>query len=257
MERPLALVTGASSGIGRSFARQLARENHDLILVARRETELRQLAEEAKLLGVTAHVLPLDLGRHDAAEKVKAFADGIGFVSLLINNAGFGKVGPAHEDAPRQLAMIDLNIRTLTALTLAFLPPMLEQRKGGILNIASVAGVQPIPYFAVYGATKAYVIDFTAALHEELRDTGVTATVLCPGPVATEFSDVAEMKAVATGPFEQTPEEVAAAGLDALRSGRSVAYSGVAPAAMGIGSRITPRAMTTWLTGSVFRRLIK
>src|SRR5689334_12951123 len=146
MERPLALVTGASSGIGRSFARQLARESHDLILVARREAELVQLAEEAKLLGVTAHVLPLDLGRHDAAEKVKAFADGIGFVSLLINNAGFGKLGPAHVDVPRQLAMIDLNVRTLTALTLAFLPAMRERRTGGILNIASVAGVQPIPY---------------------------------------------------------------------------------------------------------------
>lgn len=257
MERPLALVTGASSGIGRAFARQLAREGHDLILIARREAELQRLAEEAKLLGVNAHVLPLDLGAVDAAEKVKAFADGVGFVSLLINNAGFGRAGPFTEAPERQLAMIDLNVRTLTALTLAFLPPMIERRKGAILNVASVAGMQPMPYFAVYGATKAYVIDFTAALHEELRDTGVTATVLCPGPVATEFSGVAGVEVSGLGPLEQTADEVAAAGLDAVRSGRSVAFSGVGPAVMGISSRLTPRPVVTWLTGTVFRKLTK
>jgi short-subunit dehydrogenase len=256
MERPLAVVTGASSGIGRAIARLLARDAHDLLLVARREDRLVALEEELAAFGVRAGVCALDLSRSDAPARVKERANAMGRVSLLVNNAGLGRGGLSWEDPARQLEMIDLNVRSLVELTNLFLPSMLERRSGQILNLASIAAFQPVPYMAVYSATKAFVVSYTAALAQELRDTGVTATAVCPGPVETEFSDVAGVTTEGVGPFVQTAEEVAACALDAARAGRAVTTTGVAPAATALLVKLAPRGAAAAVSGFIMRRTI-
>jgi hypothetical protein len=183
-----ALITGASSGIGEEFAKQLAARGHDLVLVARREDRLRALAES---LGTTAHVVTCDL-INDAA-KLKGKVDKLGVeVDLLVNNAGFGLRG-RFLDAPegRDAEMVRVNCEAVVVLTRAFLPAMIERRRGGVITVASTAGMQPLPYEATYGATKAFALNFTEALHMELRGTGVRALAVNPGPVPTEWQRVA------------------------------------------------------------------
>ena len=183
-----ALITGASSGIGAEFARQLAARGSELILVARREDRLLELAEE---LPSNTHVVTCDL----ANEADKLFSkvrrrrlD----VDLLVNNAGFGLRGRLL-DAPdgRNAEMVRVNCEAVVTLTRAFLPGMIERRRGGIITVASTAGLQPLPYEATYGATKAFATNFTEALHMELRGTGVKALAVNPGPVPTEWQQVA------------------------------------------------------------------
>jgi uncharacterized protein len=183
-----ALITGASAGIGEEFARQLAGRGYDLILVARRRDRLEQLAEQ---LPTTAHVVEIDLA-NDAA-RLPAEVEKLGVnVDLLVNNAGFGLRGRFLElDAAREAEMVRVNCEAVVALTHSFLPGMVERRRGGIITVASTAGMQPLPYEAVYAATKAFAISFMEALWMEHRGTGVTFTVVNPGPVKTEWQEVA------------------------------------------------------------------
>jgi uncharacterized protein len=183
-----ALITGASAGIGEEFARQLAGRGYDLVLVARRKDRLEQLAEQVP---TSAHVVECDLSS-DAA-KLPGEVEKLGVdVDLLVNNAGFGLRGRFLDfDAEREAEMVRLNCEAVVTLTHAFLPGMVERRRGGIITVASTAGMQPLPYETTYGATKAFAISFMEALSMELRGTGVRALVVNPGPVKTEWQTVA------------------------------------------------------------------
>ena len=178
------LITGASSGIGRELAQQFARDGADLVLIARSEDRLRELAGQlAAQYGVTAQVLPADLSRPGGPDQiVQTLAQQQTDVDVLVNNAGFGAHGPvAGIGVQRQLEMIEVNVAALTRLTALLLPGMLERHRGGILNVASTAAFQPGPNSAVYYATKAYVLSFTEALAEEVRGSGVRVSCLAPG----------------------------------------------------------------------------
>jgi short-subunit dehydrogenase len=245
--RPVALVTGASAGIGTELARLLA-VDHDLILTARRGEQLRTLADELKRLhGTACHVFPADLA--DPAAPRQLF-DAIGAAGLtidvLVNNAGFGDVGPfASADRAKMLRMIQVNVTALTELTGLFLPGLLARNRGRILNVGSIAGFQPGPLMATYYATKAYVNSFSEALHSELRGTGVTVTVLCPGPVATEFAAVSGMQTTRAFSAGQAmaARPVAAAGLRAMRTGRRMVVPGWRNRLLLFMERFAPRGL--------------
>jgi len=216
-----ALVTGASSGIGEAFARALARRGTPLVLVARRADRLAQLAQE---LGgpVRCEVVALDLSRPDAGARLEAELTARGVeVDLLVNNAGAGLTGRFPElPLDRLLAMLDLNARAVVELTRRFLPGMIERRHGGVINVASTSAFQPVPFLAVYAASKAFVLSFTESLADELKGTGVVVQALCPGLTDSEFHHVAGTDRVA---FTRTPsmraEDVVARSLDALAKG--------------------------------------
>lgn len=189
-----ALITGASSGLGAEFARQLAPQASTIILVARRLDRLDALREEIARPGLTIHCHAADLADEVQTEALIASLAASGErVSLLINNAGLGDHGYFEEsDWSRVNAMLDVNIKALTRLTHALLPELVRAGRGAVLNVSSIASLLPIPKMAVYAATKAYVTSFSEALRAELRGTGVSVTALCPGPVNTEFFGVAE-----------------------------------------------------------------
>ncbi len=190
------LITGASSGIGEAFARHLAALGKNLVLVARREDRLRALAGElATQCGVQTHVIAADLAQSSAAVALFAETERLGLaVDLLINNAGFAKSGHFVEiPFEVQADMVRLNANTLLELTRLYLPAMCQRRRGGVINVASNAAFQPVPYMAVYGATKAFVLSLSEALAEEVRQDGVTVLALCPGATATGFWKVAGM----------------------------------------------------------------
>lgn len=208
-----ALITGASAGIGEEFARQLARRGSDLILVARRKDRLEKLAEEVP---TTAHVIECDLGSEAAKLPDKVAKLGVA-VDLLINNAGFGTRGRFLElDPEREAEIVRVNCEAIVTLTHAFLPAMVERRRGGLITVASTAGMQPLPYETTYGASKAFAISFMEALSMELRGTGVRCLVVNPGPVKTEWQQVAGYdENTRTMPGMISAEECAA---DALRA---------------------------------------
>lgn len=242
MARPTALVTGASSGIGAAFARQLA-ATHDLILTARRAEVLTQLAEAVG----HATVIPADLADPLGAKALIAEIERRGLaVDLLINNAGFGVTGPVAENDPTALdEMVTVNVAALTSLTRAFLPGMLARRAGAVLNVASTAGFQPGPGMAGYYATKAFVVSFTEALWYETRGTGVNVSALCPGPVATGFAERAknhQSKLFQSGlvPVADA-ESVAAAGLAGLRAGQRLVIPGFGNRLIWWTSGLPPR----------------
>jgi len=188
-KRPVTLITGASSGIGAALAREFAANGHELVLIARREQALAALADAIAAKGASRPtVLRADVARAEAARDIAGALEQRGLEpDVVVNNAGFGLVGTADTlDRAEQLAMIDVNVRALTDLSLAFVDS-LKRRKGGILNVASTAAFMPGPGMAVYYASKAYVLSFSEALHRELKPKGVRVTVLCPGPVPTEF----------------------------------------------------------------------
>lgn len=220
----LALITGASSGIGLELAHQHA-PNGDLLLVARREDRLKELQAALRVHGNQVDILPLDVSRPDAANKLAAYCAKNGLlVDVLINNAGFGAHGMML-DIPvgRQLDMIDLNIKALVAITHAFLPGMVARGHGRVMQVGSTAGFVPGPLQATYYASKAFVNSFSRALNEELRGSGVSCTVLCPGPVDTEFVSVASMEGVAA--FRKgaiTAKQTAKAGYKAMLKGKDV-----------------------------------
>ena len=252
---PRALVTGASSGIGEAFARALAARGRRLVLVARRADRLAGLARE---LGGDAAVLaiPLDLARPGAEDELAAKVSAAGIdVDLLVNNAGVGHTGHFREQPPdRLLAMVDLNVRAVLALTRRFLPAMVERREGAIVNVVSMSAFQPVPYLATYAATKAFVLSLTEALAVELEGTGVKVQALCPGNIPTEFQQVAGTARVA---FTRTPSmpaaAVAEASLRALERGQVVVLPGMRDRlTLGL-QRFAPRRMVLRVAGGLFR----
>jgi short-subunit dehydrogenase len=249
--KPVALITGASAGIGQELARVFAAHGHDLVLVARREARLAALADEIAATGrPRPTVLAIDLERRDAVpELASTLAAQDAEPAVVVNNAGFGLSGSAAElDRNEQLAMIDLNVRTLTELSLAFVPS-LERRRGGILNVASVAAFLPGPGMAVYYATKAYVLSFSEALHQELAPRGVRVTALCPGPVLTEFQARSGMQLTKSlRILELSAAEVAKLGYDGLARGKRVVVA-------GLGNRIAVNAMR-WAPHSLLMRVV-
>jgi short-subunit dehydrogenase len=186
MSRPTAIVTGASSGIGAALAPRLAAAGYDLVLVARRAERLEELAATIRAdHAAAASVLALDVTTPDA---LSALLEAAPAPAVLVNNAGMGRFGPALETSlAEHLRVVRLNCEALTALTLGVLPGMIERKQGVIVNLGSIAGLQPVPYYAVYGASKAYVHSLTEALDEELVGTGVRVIAIAPGPVPTEF----------------------------------------------------------------------
>ena len=229
--RPVTLVTGASAGIGWALAEVFAAHGHELVLVARREMALTRLADVIAAQGARTGaprptVLALDLAPAGAGDRVAAALAARGLAPrYVVNNAGFGLIGPAATlDRAEQLAMIDLNIRTLADLSLTFVAS-LERQRGGILNVASVAGFLPGPGMAVYYATKAFVLSFSEALHAELKARGVCVSVLCPGPVPTEFQMRAGIPRRASI-MDRSADAVARAGYDGLMRGCRVIVPG-------------------------------
>jgi short-subunit dehydrogenase len=247
---PVALVTGASAGLGVEFARQLSKRGHRLVLVARRKERLQELASE---LG-NARALALDLSKSDAAAKLMSDIETNGeTVDLLVNNAGFGLIGRFDElDAGRLRQMIDLNVRALTELCRAAAPGMIERKSGAILNVASTAAFQPGPRMAVYFATKAFVLSLSEALHEELKPHGVKVSCLCPGPTRTEFGDVAGFGG--NGMFDKVAmnaPEVVEAGLRGLASNRAVVVPGWINKVGAASTRFAPRPVVRKIAGAI------
>jgi short-subunit dehydrogenase len=244
--RPVTLITGASAGIGSALAHVFSRHGHDLMLIARRERELTALAGAiAAKGGRRPTVLALDLQRADAVARIAEALAAQGLEpEYVVNNAGFGLIGRAAAlDRAEQLAMIDLNVRALTDLSLAFIDA-LARRRGGLLNVGSVASFLPGPGMAVYYATKAYVLSFSEALHRELKPRGVRVTALCPGPVQTEFQARAGFKEGSLPAFlTLTAERVAADGYRALMAGRRLAVPGFANKVVAPLARLLPRAV--------------
>lgn len=245
--RPVALVTGASGGIGEALAHQFAKGGYDLILVARSEAKLAAVAEAVKAHGAAAHIIPLDLEAVGAGADLESLVAERGLaVDALVNNAGYGATGAVLDaDLAQQLGSIDLNVRVLTELCVRFGGPMRERGRGGILNVASTAAYQPGPYMAVYYATKAFVLSFTEALNRELKDTGVHATALCPGPVETGFQARAEFDASMglTKLPMQSAEQVAKAGYNAFRHRQAVVIPGAMNFLMAKSAALAPRGM--------------
>jgi uncharacterized protein len=188
-DAPAIVVTGASSGIGREIARLAAEDRKPLILVGRSEVELQKLADELRTQGTVAHTLSLDLQHQDAISQIEALLSAHGlYCDVLVNSAGFGVFGGVLEgDGNLQAQLIDVNVRAVVALTLRFLPGMVERRRGGIINLGSITGYAPGPYMAAYCASKAFVRSWSAALSAEMAGTGVTVTCLTPGVVRTAF----------------------------------------------------------------------
>ena len=242
-----ALITGASSGIGFELARIFAANRHDVVLVARSEDKLRALARECERHGGKAHVVPADLAGADAAQTVADSVAALGLqIDILVNNAGFGVYGPFAATAlERELESIQVNVVALTELTKRVLPAMIARRSGRILNVASTAGFLPGPLMAVYYATKAYVISFSEAIANELAGTGVTVTVLCPGPTATGFQAAANLESsrIVSLLRKATSRSVAEAGYDAVMRGTVVAVPGVSNKISSLAPRLFPRAV--------------
>jgi short-subunit dehydrogenase len=248
--KKVALVTGASAGLGVEFARQLAKRGYGLVLVARRKERLEELAQE---LG-NARAVAIDLSKKDSAAKLLADLDAKGeVVDLLVNNAGFGLIGRFAElDAKRERQMIDLNVGTLTDLCRAVAPGMIERKGGGIINVASTAAFQPGPKMAVYFATKAFVLSLTEALHEELKPYGIKVSCLCPGPTRTEFGDVAGFGG--NGLFDKVAmhaPEVVKAGLEGLDRNKAVVVPGLINKVTASSGRFAPRSVVRKIAGAI------
>ena len=247
-----ALVTGASSGIGEQFARQLAARGHDLVLVARRADRLETLAGE---LPAEAHVVACDLATDAASLAGRVEQLGLR-VDVLVNNAGFGTSGPfAENDPAREAEEVRLNCEAIVTLSHAFLPAMIERRRGGIINVASSAGMQPIPYEAVYAATKAFALNFTDALHTELRGSGVRVMSVNPGPVPTEWQRVAGYEEDRTGvvPGEISAEQVVRESLEAWDKGRRSIIPGRTIRWFIRATQPSPRALQLRITERMYR----
>lgn len=255
-----ALITGASSGIGAAFALTLAERGHDLILVARSKDKLDALAARISAdSGRTVTVIAADLGLSSSgaalAQKVASLKLS---VDLLINNAGFGAAGAFARQAPqRDAEMIALNCASVVDLAHAFLPAMIERGHGGIINVASMAGFQPTPFMAIYGATKAFVLSFTESLWAELRNSGVKVTALCPGPVDTPFFEATGTPGLRNSvpkPFMMQVRPVVEAALAALEAGRPVCIPGAPNRALAQLPRFLTRSFMARMSAKVMGR---
>lgn len=238
------VVTGASSGIGTELARGLARRGYPLALVARRRERLDELAGELRTqYSVGVDVTPLDLAdagsREELAERLRSEP-----IAGLCNSAGFGSSGVFHTlPIERESEEVVLNSLALMELSHAALPGMVERGAGAVLNIASIAGFQPVPYMAVYSATKAFVQTFSEAVHEELHGTGVSVTVLCPGPVPTEWGEIANAERFSIPIAQVSPTDVAEAAIGGMLVGKRSVVPGIVPKAVSVSGRFAPRSL--------------
>jgi uncharacterized protein len=257
-----ALITGASAGIGDAIARELAFRGHGVTLVARREERLRALAAElASAHGVRAEVIPADLGDAADRDRLASQIDELGLaVEILVNNAGFGGAGNvAESDRGRLVAMVQLNCEALLDLQAMYLPAMLERGRGAVINVASTAAFQPIPGSATYAATKAFVLSLSEAVHEELSGTGVTLTAVCPGPVRTEFTEVAGIRAAedqVPSFFWMSSETVARSALEAAEKGKRAVVPGLLNRAGALTGQHTPRTLALPIARRIWRQAL-
>jgi uncharacterized protein len=256
---PTALITGASSGIGEHFAYALARHGYDLVLVARREGRLKDVAVRARELGAKrAEAMPADLSQREAPGQLQERLAAASIdIDCLINNAGFGTRGRFDRlPLDRELEEIELNVVALVALTRLFLPVMIQRRQGTIINVASTAAFQPIPYMSTYAATKAFVLNFTEAIAAEAEGTGVRILALCPGPVRTEFQAVANNDSPLVPRFAyMSADAVVEQALAAVARGRTVRINGFFNAAAATLARLVPRRLATTIAGRIYRPL--
>lgn len=250
------LITGASAGLGAEYARQFAARRHNLVLVARREQALTDLAAQLRSAhGVEVTVIAQDLARPDAAAELHSRTEELGIeVDTLINNAGFGTHGDlADADVQRITDEITLNCTTLVGLTMRYLPAMRARGRGTLINIASTAAFQPLPHMAVYGATKAFVLSFTEALWAEEKPNGIRVLAVCPGATATEFFEVAGESA-AVG-IKRTAAQVVEHTLRELDGGKpSFVDGGINAFTAHILTRLVPRRVTLAITGRAMGR---
>ncbi len=256
MATTTALITGASSGIGLELAELFAKDKTNLVLVARSESRLKELADRLqKQYSIKVHLLAKDLSNYDTAKEVFEWCNSQGIaVDFLINNAGFGDFGMFSESKwGKQLQMINLNITTLTYLTHLFLPLMVNRKYGKVLNVASTAAFQPGPLMAVYYATKAYVLHFSEGIANELSGSGVTVTALCPGATESGFQAAADMQESKLVKGKKLPasKEVAEYGYKAMMQGKTVAIHGTMNYLMANSVRFTPRDLVTKIARTV------
>ncbi|MDB4969933.1 MAG: yqjQ1 [Myxococcales bacterium] len=251
MERGWAVVTGASSGIGESFARALDRRGYAILLVARRRERLEALAATLR----RAEVLTADLEDEAEVARVAAHALGLGEVELLVNNAGFGTNGAFVDlDRAREVGMLKLNALTPLLLAQKLLPSMVARRSGGVVNVSSIGAFQPVPYMATYGATKAFLLSWSEALAEELRGSGVRVLCVCPGPTRTEFFQVAGVDpTMGKLPHVMSADELVSRTLDALDDGRAVLVPGLINFLTAFVTRLFPRLVIRVVTGKMFQ----
>jgi short-subunit dehydrogenase len=256
-----ALVTGASSGIGAEIARELAKRGHGVTLVARREERLRDLAAElSEGHGVRAEVIGADLVHPAGRDALAARVEELGLhVAALVNNAGFGGGGKlARADREYLVRMVQLNCEAVVDLQARYLPEMIERGSGAVINVASTAAFQPLPGSTVYGATKAFVLSLSEAAHAELKGTGVSVTALCPGPVKTEFIQVARIDEAAADSLPDvfwTPvETVAREAVDGAEKGKRVVVPGILNRAGSITGQHTPRAVALPIVKRIWSR---
>jgi hypothetical protein len=260
-----ALITGASAGIGSEIARELARRGHAVVLVARRKQRLDELADELRSeYGIRAETIASDLGKAASRSRIPGRITQLGLdVEILVNNAGFATGGPFYEaDTTRELEQVHVLVEAVVALTSTFLPEMVKRGRGGILNVSSTAAMQPLPYAAGYSAAKAYVLTFSEAIHQEVSGRGVTVTALCPGPVETEFWEIADWQVAGGRSFEKafprpalpSARDVARAGVDGLDAGRRVVIPGLPMRAAMLASRYVPHAVKLPVVERVMRR---
>jgi uncharacterized protein len=254
------VITGASSGIGTEFARQLAARGHGVFLVARREDRLRELAAEIERdHGVRTEVAACDLSEPAERQRLVSVVSEAGLdVDVLVNNAGFTTVGDVHKNPDRQLGMIHLNIEALVDLTTRWLPGMTERGRGAVIQVASTTAFQPIPVQSVYAATKSFVLSFSEGVSSELRGTGVTMTALCPGPVTTEFTEAGGFKDEHPGPsfMWSTASDVAKAGIEGAEKGKRVVIPGLVNHVTANLGRHSPRSIMLGPVASAYRRTI-
>ena len=257
-----ALVTGASSGIGEEIARQLAGRSHNLIIVARRIERLRELAGELTgEHGVRVEPLAVDLDSHEARDELAAAVEALGLdVEVLVNNAGFGDAGKAHRVGPERLrAMVRLNCEAVVDLQARYSAGMVERERGAIINVASTAAFQPIPGTATYAATKAFVLSFSEATHAELTGRGITVTAVCPGPVKTEFAEVAglgDANEKLPGFIWTDVERVAREAVEGAEKDRRVVVPGLVNRAGALAGQHTPRALVLPLAKRAWRQAL-
>lgn len=250
-----ALVTGASAGIGKALAEQLATGGTNLVLTARRRDRLEELARSlAAAHRIRAEVFVADLTQPDAPEKIFEFTRHKDIeITLLINNAGFGSYGEfAASETQRQLEMVQVNCTAVVHLTRLYLPRMIERRSGDVLILASTASFQAVPYISTYAATKAFDLLFAEGLAEEMKPHGIRVCALCPGSTVSEFHEVAGQKKF-VGRNQETAENVARTGLAAVAAGKSYVISGLGNYLGAHAQRLVPRRMVTRIAGKMFR----
>jgi len=254
-QRGWAVVTGASAGLGYVFVKELVRAGYPVIAVARRRDRLDQLAAEMQERGGRVEPLVADLGSPEGVKSAVTRAIEIGDLELLVNNAGVSSWGYFSEiPLDKHLAMLRLNIEALVSLTWQLLPQLARRKGAGIINIASVVGFQPMPYWTTYAATKAFVLSFTEGVAHELRGSRTRVLAVCPGMMKTEFYDVSDSHELAERLPVVAPEQVVQAALRAYHhSGRVVKVVGLFNFLLTVADRLTPRSLTRFLTGSLLK----